>query len=217
LNYKMKDGSGSDRFFYEGRQTGGTFGLINTYNAIGGQINALRYYGFLHHRRADGWRQNSKYRTTSGYLSAQMEISDRWTLGGNLTISDYVSQQPGGIADSDLHTDTQSSARSRNWLGVPFRNVQVFVRGKLSASMTLDVKAFVNESERNSVGFMASLHVVDTIVASTGLYNARQVDCDEYLIVSGATSIICWQGCAVINQRRFAIRRESEVRVRDMI
>ena len=181
MNYVIKDGSGSERIFYEGRQTGGSFGLINTYNALGGQLKRLKYYGFIHHRRADGWRQNSNYQTTSGYVSASMDISDRWSMGANITVSDYVAQQPGGMTDAQFQKDARVSSRSRNWFGVPFSSAQINVRGKLSETTTLDVKSFVNVSERNSVGFMKTQPIADTMVTSTGEFNVRQVDRDDYL------------------------------------
>ena len=181
MNYVLKDGSGNDRCFYEGRQTGGSFGLMNTYNAVGGQLKRLKYYGFIHHRRADGWRQNSMYQTTSGYVSARMNFSDRWSIGANITVSDYVAQQPGGLTDLQFQQDARGSSRSRNWFGVPFSSAQIHVQGKLSESTNLDFKTFVNVSDRNSVGFTAAQPIADTLVTATGLFNARQVDRDEYL------------------------------------
>ena len=189
MNYVIRDGSGTERFFYEGRQSGGSFGLVNTYNALGGQLKRLKYYGFIHHRRADGWRQNSKYQTTSGYVSAHWDFSDRWSVGANITVSDYVAQQPGGLTDPQFQQDARSSSRSRNWFGVPFSSVQIHLRGKLIETTTLDVKSFVNVSERNSVGFMKAQPVADTLVTTTGEFNERQVDRDDYLSVGAEVRV----------------------------
>ena len=166
-------------------------------------MKRLKYYGFIHHRRADGWRQNGKYQTTSGYVSAHWDFSDQWSVGANITVSDYVAQQPGGLTDPQFQQDPRSSSRSRNWFGVPFSSAQIHLRGKLSETTTLDVKSFVNVSERNSVGFMKAQPVADTLVTTTGEFNERQVDRDDY--ISGGAEVRVSHAYKIGNHDHFLI------------
>ena len=68
INYQIKKGNPNKPLSFETQQTVGSYGLFNTYNAIGGTYKKLSYYGFLHHRAAEGWRKNSEYTIYTGYF-----------------------------------------------------------------------------------------------------------------------------------------------------
>jgi Fe(3+) dicitrate transport protein len=50
INYQIKKGNPFKPITFETKQTLGSNGLFNTYNAVGGTIKKFNYYGFLHHR-----------------------------------------------------------------------------------------------------------------------------------------------------------------------
>jgi len=100
---------------YETEQTIGSYGMFNSYNAIGGTKNKFTYYGFLHIRSADGWRENSRYHTMTGYLSLQYKLSTKIVLSAEYTNMNFKSQQSGGLTDSMFAVNPRQSVRSRNW------------------------------------------------------------------------------------------------------
>jgi Fe(3+) dicitrate transport protein len=58
------------RIYFETQNTVGSYGLMSSYNAIGGTINKFSYYAYNHSRSADGWRENNEYsvRNTHAFI-----------------------------------------------------------------------------------------------------------------------------------------------------
>jgi len=180
VNYVLKSGNGNKPFFYESRQSAGSFGLFSTFNAIGGTKNNWSYYAFAQQRRGNGWRENGKFDSKSIYGSVEYRHSSNLLIGFNITHSQFLSQQPGGLTDEQFKLDWRSSSRSRNWLQVPWNVASVYTKVRTSKHSLLDVKLFGVIADRSSVGFMKSIDVLDTINTSTDAYNARKLDIDEY-------------------------------------
>ncbi|MFN9799336.1 MAG: TonB-dependent receptor plug domain-containing protein, partial [Bacteroidota bacterium] len=120
VNYVIRRGAVDRKIAFETAQTAGSFGLFNSYNALGGTVGKVSYYTYFHQRSADGWRENSQYRTQTGYASLQYRPNSRWIISGDFTRMNYVSQQPGGLTDEQFDRDPQQSSRGRNWMGIPW-------------------------------------------------------------------------------------------------
>jgi Fe(3+) dicitrate transport protein len=180
LNYQIKKANPNKPISFETQQTVGSYGLFNTYNAIGGTHKKFSYYGFLHHRNAEGWRNNSRYNIYTGYFSANYQLSKKINLSGEYTNMNYKSQQPGGLTDIQFKDNHRQSFRERNWFGAPFNVASLTVKYDISQSVNLQIKSFATIAERNSVGFTKSITTKDSINPTTLQYNARQVDRDNY-------------------------------------
>ncbi|MFN9949135.1 MAG: TonB-dependent receptor plug domain-containing protein, partial [Bacteroidota bacterium] len=119
VNFILKDGSDFKKSFqFESQQTAGSFGLFNSYNAIGGKQKKSHYYAFWDHRRGDGFRQNSGFTVNTGFASYTHQISNRLKAGIEITHFSYLAQQPGGLTDAQFANDPNQSRRSRNWIEV---------------------------------------------------------------------------------------------------
>jgi Fe(3+) dicitrate transport protein len=180
VNYVLKSGHGSRPFFYESRQSVGSYGLFSTYNAIGGSKNKWSYYAFVQQRRGNGWRKNSEFDSKTLYGSIEYRHNANLIVGVNITHSQFLSQQPGGLTDEQYMLDWRNSSRSRNWLQVPWNVASACAKVRTSDHSLLDIKLFGLLADRSSVGFMKTINVADTINASTGLYNSRKLDIDQY-------------------------------------
>lgn len=180
LNYQIKKGNPDKPISFETQQTVGSYGLFNTYNAIGGTLKDFSYYGFFHHRTANGWRDNSRYNIYTGYLSASYQLTKQINIGAEYTKMDYESQQSGGLTDAQFSGNHRQSARERNWIGAPFDVASLTVKFDVSQSVNLQIKSFISSAERNSVGFTKAITVSDSINPTTLQYNPRQVDRDHY-------------------------------------
>lgn len=180
LNYQIKKANPNKPISFEIQQTLGSYGLFNTYLAIGGTHKKISYYGFFHHRAADGWRENSYYSIYTGYFSLNYQLSKKITIKAEYTTMNYKSQQPGGLTDVQFAENHRQSVRDRNWFGAPFNVASIVLDYSILPSVNLQVKSFATFAERNSVGFTKPITTKDTINPAILAYNPRQVDSDEY-------------------------------------
>lgn len=180
VNYVLKSGHGKKPFFFESRQSFGSCGLFSAYNAVGGTKNKWSYYAFAQQRKGDGWRENSAFDSKSVFGSIEYRHNSNVLVGANITHSQFLSQQPGGLTDEQYELDWRSSSRSRNWLQVPWNVASLYAKVRTSEHSLLDVKLFGVLADRSSVGFMKAINVSDTVNVSIDSYNYRKLDIDEY-------------------------------------
>lgn len=178
INYVTKKSLGNQPITFESQQTIGSYGLFNSYNGIGGKIKKFSYYGYLHHRSADGWRANSQYRTTSGHISLSYAFTSKFNATFEYTHMDYISQQPGGLTDSMFNSDPQQSVRARNWFSTPWNSSVLHLDYAFSENSKMKLSVFNTYAQRNSVGFMKDINLPDSL--SGNYYNKRQIDRDAY-------------------------------------
>jgi Fe(3+) dicitrate transport protein len=180
VNYKIKQGDPNKIISFETQQTAGSYGLFNTFNAIGGTYKKFNYYAYAHHRNADGWRNNSSYETFTGYVALQYLINAKVKIGAEYSKMNYTSQQPGGLTDSQFQANHRQSNRTRNWFGAPFETVALTLDYEIGGGTTLKLKTFGNFAARNSVGYLKAINIKDSINPATNNYSPRQVDRDQY-------------------------------------
>lgn len=180
LNYKIKEGNKEKAFTFESQQSVGSYGMFNSYNAIGGSKKKFSYYGFLHFRQAEGWRKNSDYLSWTGYLSVAYQFSDKANMRASYTKMNYKSQQAGGLTDEQYKANHQQSLRSRNWLSTPWNLWSLDFSYAFNPSLLLTIKGFMTLAQRNSVGFTKAITIIDSINTATNQYSPRQVDKDDY-------------------------------------
>lgn len=181
VNFIMKDGSEINKpFQYESQQTAGSFGLFNSYNAIGGENGKTHYYAFWDHRRGDGFRQNSGFKVNTAFGSFSWKINPKLKAGIEITHFSYLSQQPGGLTDAHFASDAYRSLRARNWFEVKWNMAALNLDYTINEKSRLNVKTFAMTGDRNSIGFMQTPNISDTINATTQRFNNRRVDIDQY-------------------------------------
>jgi Fe(3+) dicitrate transport protein len=181
VNYILRNGSEiNKKFEFETQQTLGSNGLFNSYNAVGGKAGKWHYYAFFDHRNGNGWRQNSRYYTNTGYVTATYYIKPNLSVTAEIMQSHFRSQQPGGLTDAMLAIDATKSLRSRNWFDITWTTPALIMNYKLSEKTNWNTKLFATIGNRNSVGFLQSITTADTINAATGQYNNRALQIDNY-------------------------------------
>ncbi|MBK9273589.1 MAG: TonB-dependent receptor [Flavobacteriales bacterium] len=180
VNFVLKRGAPDRPLAGELRQTVGSFGLTDTYAALGGTKGRVEHYTFVHHRQAEGWRANSRYRTTTAHTGLRYAVTRNLRIGLSYTRSDVVQQQPGGLTDAQLKVDPRASDRARNWMLLPWNVAALTAEWRPDDRTVMDVKVFGTLAERNSVGFMRAVNIPDTVDRATGTYAPRQVDRDRY-------------------------------------
>jgi Fe(3+) dicitrate transport protein len=101
-------------------------------------------------------------------------------IGLNISHSEFLSQQPGGLTDEQFNNDWRSSSRSRNWLSIPWNVASMFAKIRTSDRSMVDFKLFGVLANRSSIGFMKGININDTINVSMATYNLRKLDIDAY-------------------------------------
>ena len=181
VNYILRNGSEiKKKFEFETQQTVGSNSLFNSYNAIGGKTAKLHYYSFFDHRNGDGWRQNSRYFTNSGFGTVTYYFTPKLSLTAEVMHSHVRSQQPGGLTDADVNTNAQQSFRGRNWFDIKWTTPALILNYNLNEKTRWNTKLFSTIGNRNSVGFLQTITVKDSINPTTLNYNNRTVQIDEY-------------------------------------
>lgn len=180
VNFVTKKKLTDKVFGFESSQTMGSYGLFNSFNAVGGKIKKFSYYGYAHHRNADGWRTNSLYKTNTGFINLGYEVSEKMRINLEYTHMNYLSQQPGGLTDIQFEQDPQQSLRSRNWMSTPWNSSALTFEYDVFKNTKLNIKAFSTNAQRNSVGFVDAISTPDKIIDSLDTYSKRRIDRDWY-------------------------------------
>ncbi len=181
VNYILRNGSEfKKKVEFESQQTIGSNALFNSYNAIGGKTNKLHYYAFFDHRNGDGYRENSKYFTNSGYATTTYFISPKLSLTSEVMHSHIRSQQPGGLTDDQLKENSKQSFRSRNWFDIKWTTPAFILNYSINETTRWNTKLFATVGDRNSVGFLQSITTKDSVNTLTGQFNNRALQIDNY-------------------------------------
>ncbi|ADB42831.1 TonB-dependent receptor [Spirosoma linguale] len=179
LNYVLKKPATDKPIAVESQQSVGSYGLFSTYNSVGGSAGRWQYFGYVDYRRADGWRDNSRYSIFNGFASVSYLVSNRLKIGAEVSRAYSVNQQPGGLTDAQFAQNARQSARTRNWFNVPWTVPSVTVDYALSDRTRLNLKVHGLFSERNQIGFVSAITNADVPNAGGQLAN-RTIDRDTY-------------------------------------
>ena len=151
INYVTRRGTANSPLAFISAQSGGSFGLVNSFNSIAGGTGAWTYYGFLHARTQDGWRPNSDFRQVSGYASATFRASDQLTIGLEYTNAWNRIHMAGGLSDEANAIDPGQSFRARNWLASPWNITALRVSYRMNPAVKLETTVAFQSSDRHLV------------------------------------------------------------------
>ena len=181
INYVLNEAPKDKKFEWYTSESGGSFGLFNTFNSIGGTINKFSYYGYAQLRTMNGWRPNSKQWQLSAFGKIQFTPSEKLNAGVEYTLLRNRIKMPGGLTDSMFNANTRSSFRSRNWLKSPWNIVTGYLNYNITPQTFLSIKSslmFSNRSLvwRNEDGGAAALDEKDPV---TREYVNREVENED--------------------------------------
>ena len=182
VNYVMRRGPEDKPFELSLRQTGGSFGLFNSFVSAGGQTGKLNYYAYGQYRRQEGWRPNSGLSQATAYAGLSYRATDKLKLGLEYSLLRNQIQMPGGLTDSLFNRNARQSTRARNWLQSPWNVLTLTADYRLSDRTLLTLKTAGNLSRRalvwrNEDGGPA---VPDTIDRATSQYVPREVQQENF-------------------------------------
>jgi Fe(3+) dicitrate transport protein len=180
LNYVMKQGDSSKPFTLESEQTAGSYNFFNSYNAVGGTVGKWNYYAYYDNRHGDGWRPNANFNYHAYYASIGYRFNDKASLVFQFSRMDYVQKIAGGLTDAQFIQNAKQSFRARNYFNPEINVPAMIFNYAFSPNTQLQVTTHALFGQRNSVQFINTSNIKDTIITSLGTYNPRQVDRDYY-------------------------------------
>ncbi|MBS1505874.1 MAG: TonB-dependent receptor [Bacteroidetes bacterium] len=160
------------------QQTGGSFGMYNSFTSAGGQSGKLSYYSYLQYQGAQGWRPNSDYKKITGYARLGYSLSDKLKVGVEYSILRNRLHMPGGFTDSAFYANSRASFRARNWLTSPWNILTLTLDWKINSLTSLSFKSSFNESARDLVwrNEDGGPQAMDLIDPTTNMYVNREVE-----------------------------------------
>ncbi|MDP4284603.1 MAG: TonB-dependent receptor [Bacteroidota bacterium] len=181
VNYILEDAPKNKPFQFITSQTGGSFGMFNSFNSIGGNYKKWSYYGFFQYRNMDGYRPNSQQWQLSGFGKVKYTPSDKMNIDLEYSLLRNKIQMPGGLSDSLFIANPKASIRARNWLKSPWNIVSNAININPNENTTISLKTtylFSNRSLvwRNEDGGPAA---PDTIDPSTNQFVPREVEDED--------------------------------------
>lgn len=182
VNYVLNEAPKNKKLEWNTSETGGSYGLFNTFNSAGGTIRKISYYAFVQYRTLDGWRPNSRQQQLSAFGRVQYNASEKFHAGIEYSLLRNRIKMPGGLTDSMFNANPRASFRTRNWITSPWNIIAADASYKFSANTSLSVKTnylFSSRSLvwRNEDGGAGALDEPDP---QTGEYSAREAE-DEHM------------------------------------
>lgn len=180
LNYVVKTPDTTRRFGLESINSVGSFGLLSTYNAVGGKLGDFQYYVFHSKRVSDGYRDNSESDYDGQGVLLQYAPSATFAVHAEFLRSYYLYRTPGPLTDAQFEADPRQSSRARNYFNPEIYVPSVGLNWWIGERTRLSWTASAVIGDRNSVMFDRPTNIRDTINHATNAYNARQVDIDNF-------------------------------------
>ena len=182
INYIIKKGNKNKPLEFNTQLTGGSFGLTNSFNSVGGQIGKLNYFGFVQYQSSQGWRPNSDFRKVSGFGRIEYQFNNKFKIGLEYSLLRNSIHMPGGLSDDQFNKDSKASFRTRNWLQSPWNILTFKVEYKFSPSSILTLNNTTNVSARDLVwkNEDGGPSQPDSIVPSTLTYVNREVQRESF-------------------------------------
>ncbi|MCP9757318.1 TonB-dependent receptor [Lacihabitans sp. CCS-44] len=180
LNYISKTGDSTRKFSLESINSMGSFGLLSTYNAVGGQIGKINYYAYYSKRGSDGFRDNSRTDYEAFSVVVNYQMTDKLSAKFDFSKSKYVIQLAGQVNDSMFYANPRMATRSRNFYSPDIYVPSISLNYQFSGRTKFSFVSSAVLGSRNSVMFDKTADIVDKINSQTLQYANRQVDIDNY-------------------------------------
>ena len=180
LNYISKSADTTRQVGFESVNSVGSYGLLSTYNAIGGRVGKVDYYAYYSKRVSEGYRDNGQTEASAASAMITYRPSNAVTISAQLSHSKYLYHIPGPLTDSMFYADPRQSTRARNYYSPDIYIPMVNLDWKIGARTKLTWLTSAVLGSRSSVMFDRPANVVDAIDPVTLTYAPRQVDIDNY-------------------------------------
>ncbi|HZV44946.1 MAG TPA: TonB-dependent receptor [Saprospiraceae bacterium] len=180
LNYTIKEPDTTKPISIELNNSVGSYGLLSTYNAIGGKTGHLTYYGYFHRRVSTGYRDHADSKAQAEFINLQYQFSEKLNLRLEFGRSEYLYHIPGALTDSMFVADPRQSTRTRNYFSPDIYVPSLRLQYKWTDHTLLECTLSGVFGTRNSVEFEGFADKADVIDPVTLQYKPRVVNIDHF-------------------------------------
>ncbi|MBC8112631.1 MAG: TonB-dependent receptor plug domain-containing protein, partial [Verrucomicrobia bacterium] len=180
INYVTKTADTTRAFSFESINTIGSYGLMSSFNAIGGKISKWTYYAYYQKRVSNGYRDHAKSDAEAQFVSVGYDFSKKLNLRAEVGRSNYTYQIPGALTDSMFYANPRQSTRSRNYFNPDMYVPSVTLNWKITDQTTLNWIVSGVFGRRSSVEFEGFADRPDMIDPITLQYKSRTVNIDRF-------------------------------------
>jgi Fe(3+) dicitrate transport protein len=153
INFVIRKPVAEKKLQVTARQSVGSFGFYNTFTSLSGTVGKLSYYTYFQYKKGDGWRPNAHFDNYNFFSNVNYKLSEKATVGIDITHMDYLAQQPGGLSDKMFYNHPQQSNRERNWFKVNWNMLALHYNYKFNISNEFNFRFFGLSAYRYSLGF----------------------------------------------------------------
>ena len=192
INYITKSGSTTKPFEFTTQQTGGSFGLFNSFNSIGGTYKKWNYYSYAQYKDVTGWRANSQVKQLLGFAKVEYNASAKFKVGLEYSMLRNTIHMAGGLDDQQFKQDPQQSVRARNWLNSPWNILALTAQYRITENTSLTLKSAGNMSQRNLVwrNEDGGIQTPDSISIITNTYVPREVQRESFKSITNELRLL---------------------------
>lgn len=153
LNFKLNEPNKDKEFELTTRQSVGSFGLINSFNSVGGTVGKTGYYGYANYKQGDGFRPNSEFSSINIYGHINHKLSEKTTLTIEATYLNYLAKQSGGLTDTMFNENPIQGNRFRNWFRVNWNLWAAKLAHDFNKNTRLSINFFGLDASRKALGY----------------------------------------------------------------
>ncbi len=155
INFVIKQPPKIKKQEYIYRISNGSNGLFSNFISVAGK-NKINYYSFINYKQGDGFRKNSSFSSTNGYIHLNKKIGDKITSSFEITYLKYLAQQAGGLNDQMFIDNPIQSNRTRNWFSVNWLLLNCKLKYKKSEKLLQTINVFGLSAERYALGYRSN-------------------------------------------------------------
>ncbi len=180
MNYVTKRGDTTKAVGFESINSVGSFGLMSTYNAIGGKVGKFQYYVYYNRRNSNGYRANASTQSEAASAIVSYAATRDLRITAEVGRSTYTYRIPGPLTDDMFNADPRQATRSRNYFNPDIYIPSITIDWIAGRNTKLSWTTSAVLGARNSVMFDKPANIVDAIDPVTLQYAPRQVDIDHF-------------------------------------
>jgi Fe(3+) dicitrate transport protein len=192
IDYVLRDGAPNSKLSMKARETGGSFGMFNSFLSLEGGKDKWTYFAYGQYRSQNGWRPSSDLSQVSAAGKVTYHASDRLSLGLSYSLLRNRIHMPGGLDDAQFNQDARASYRSRNWLASPWNILSLDGDYELSSSTRVTSSLSLMSSQRYLVwrNEDGGPSAIDGIDPETNEFVPRELEWEHFTNITNETRLI---------------------------
>lgn len=154
INYRFKEAPETKKISGNFRQSGGSYGFLNSFNQLAGTVSKISYNTFYQYKHYDGWRSHSTVNSHNAFGALKFNVNERFFIKAEYTFLNLLSQQPGGLTDKQFEKDPSSVTRERNWFSVKWNLASLTADYRITDFTRVNLMVFGLSAGRDALGFL---------------------------------------------------------------